>query len=109
MRRRFPFLLYLTRIGFFTCFIFNKTGVRVLELELFSNSRLSFSLAVIVDKIRLRFCFVVTLIAACVFTFAHKYIEEDPFCRRFLWILITFVVRIIILTFSGRMILLLLG
>lgn len=52
---------------------------------------------------------VVTLISGRVFMFSHKYIEEDPFSGRFIWILLSFVVSINLLIFSGSIFFLLLG
>ena len=88
----------------------NNLGCSVIyELELFSNSRISFTFSLIIDKISLSFGIIVTLISGSVFTFAYKYIEEDHFSDRFLWILMAFVVSINLLTWSGSLIFLLLG
>jgi len=83
LRLQFPILLYSAAGLFFLGFITLGSPV-ILELELFSNSRVSFPVSVILDKTRLRFCIVVSLIAARVFLFAHKYIEADPNKNRFL-------------------------
>ena len=108
---QFPVLLGAYRL---TCFSFwfylVHTNTRlVLDLELISYSTLSFSLRLIFDKINLRFGAVVGLIAGCVFTFGHKYIEDDFYSDRFLWVLMAFVVRINLLTWSGSLLFLLLG
>lgn len=81
----------------------------ILEVELFRGSSLNFSFATVLDKISVRFGIVVTLISGRVFTFAHKYIEEDHFSDRFLWILIAFVLRMNFLTLSGSLLFLLVG
>lgn len=52
---------------------------------------------------------IVTLISGSVFFFSNKYIEEDPFSNRFIWILLSFVVSINLLIFSGSIFFLLLG
>nr|AID21387.1 NADH dehydrogenase subunit 5 [Platevindex sp. CL-2014] len=70
---------------------------------------MSFSFMVILDKISLSFGAVVTLISACVFTFACKYMEEDIFFYRFIWILAAFVISMSLLIFSGSVFFLLLG
>jgi len=85
----------------------NKTII--LELSLFDLSTSNFSFILIFDKIRVRFRIVVTLISGRVFLFAHKYIEEDPFSNRFIWILLSFVISINLLIFSGSIFFLLLG
>nr|WDD39321.1 NADH dehydrogenase subunit 5 [Onchidium reevesii] len=81
----------------------------ILEFEIFCISSTTFSFLVIVDKISLSFGAVVTLISACVFTFACKYMEEDVFFYRFIWILLSFVVSMSLLIFSGSVFFLLLG
>lgn len=81
----------------------------ILEVELLRVSRLRFGFTIVVDKIRLRFSAVVTIISRRVFTFAYKYIEEDPFAGRFFWILLSFVISINILIFAGSIFFLFLG
>lgn len=108
---QFPVLLFFTSLMMACGWGFMLIGGQtiILELELISVSRTNFSIILIVDKINLRFRIVVTLIAGSVFTFAHKYIEEDHNSDRFLWILMAFVIRINLLTFSGSIFFLLLG
>lgn len=108
---QFPVLLFFRSIFFFSAWVLiNRLGSTIIiEFELFSNSSLAFTFRIIFDKIRARFGMVVTLIAGRVFTFAHKYIEEDHFSDRFLWILIAFVIRMNLLTWSGSLLFLLLG
>lgn len=91
------------------CYTLVGGQITILELELLNISRTNFSIILIVDKINLSFSMVVTLIAGRVFTFAHKYIEEDHYRDRFLWILMAFVIRMNLLTFSGSIFFLLLG
>ena len=81
----------------------------ILELRLFEISGTEFSFVIILDKIRVRFRIVVTLISGRVFIFAHKYIEEDPFSNRFIIILLLFVISINLLIFSGSIFFLLVG
>nr|YP_010574487.1 NADH dehydrogenase subunit 5 [Onchidium reevesii]UZH97728.1 NADH dehydrogenase subunit 5 [Onchidium reevesii] len=81
----------------------------ILEFELFNISSMSFSFMIILDKISLSFGAVVTLISTCVFTFACKYMEEDIFFYRFIWILAAFVISMSLLIFSGSIFFLLLG
>nr|YP_009040286.1 NADH dehydrogenase subunit 5 [Aplysia kurodai]AGT53687.1 NADH dehydrogenase subunit 5 [Aplysia kurodai] len=90
-------------------FMLTKGQTMILELELMSVSSTNFSIMLIVDKINLSFSMVVTLIAGSVFTFAHKYMEEDQNSDRFLWILMAFVISMNLLTFSGSIFFLLLG
>jgi len=88
---------------------FSLSGSVILELELFRLSRIPFSFILILDKIRVSFSIVVTLISGRVFFFSRKYIEGDPFSDRFIWILLSFVVSINLLIFSGSIFFLLLG
>lgn len=108
---QFPVLLFSFLLtSLFSWIYVNSLGLSLIyEIELFRNSSLGFSFSLILDKISLRFGIVVRLISGSVFTFAHKYIEEDHFVDRFLWILIAFVIRINLLTWSGSLLFLLLG
>nr|YP_009987759.1 NADH dehydrogenase subunit 5 [Phyllidiopsis krempfi]QNL17294.1 NADH dehydrogenase subunit 5 [Phyllidiopsis krempfi] len=81
----------------------------ILEIDLFSSSSLNFSMMFIFDKISISFSMVVTLISGSVFLFAYKYMEEDPFSGRFIWILLSFVISMNLLIFSGSIFFLLLG
>nr|YP_010429284.1 NADH dehydrogenase subunit 5 [Polycera hedgpethi]USQ67463.1 NADH dehydrogenase subunit 5 [Polycera hedgpethi] len=85
----------------------NKT--LILEINLFDLSTSSFPLILIFDKISVSFSMVVTLISGSVFMFSHKYMEEDPFSGRFIWILLSFVISMNLLIFSGSIFFLLLG
>nr|YP_009628528.1 NADH dehydrogenase subunit 5 [Bullacta caurina]QBX88142.1 NADH dehydrogenase subunit 5 [Bullacta caurina] len=108
---QFPVLLFFSSLCFFSIWtLINGLGnTFILEFEFFSNSSLTFSFSMIFDKISTSFGMVVTLIAGSVFTFAHKYMEEDHFSDRFLWILMAFVLSMNFLTWSGSLLFLLLG
>nr|YP_010032948.1 NADH dehydrogenase subunit 5 [Haloa japonica]QOW38682.1 NADH dehydrogenase subunit 5 [Haloa japonica] len=108
---QFPVLLFFSCFFFFSSWVLinNLTSTTIVEVELFSNSSLSFTFSMVFDKISASFGMVVTLIAGSVFTFAHKYMEEDHFSDRFLWILMAFVISMNLLTWSGSLIFLLLG
>nr|YP_002791083.1 NADH dehydrogenase subunit 5 [Onchidella celtica]AAR21544.2 NADH dehydrogenase subunit 5 [Onchidella celtica] len=81
----------------------------ILEYDLFALSSVVFSFSAVVDKISLSFGAVVTLISACVFTFACKYMEEDLYFYRFIWLLLAFVISMNLLIFSGSLFWLLVG
>nr|YP_010930444.1 NADH dehydrogenase subunit 5 [Chromodoris lochi]WKL06543.1 NADH dehydrogenase subunit 5 [Chromodoris lochi] len=81
----------------------------ILEFSLFNLSSSNFSFMLIFDKVSIGFSMVVTLISGSVFMFSHKYMEEDPFSGRFIWILLSFVVSMNLLIFSGSIFFLLLG
>ena len=88
---------------------FMLEGSYILSLELFELSRRSFGFDLVFDKISLSFGAVVTIISARVFSFSYRYIREDPFQTRFLWILLAFVGSINLLIFSGRVFFLFIG
>nr|YP_010239424.1 NADH dehydrogenase subunit 5 [Haloa japonica]QTF74794.1 NADH dehydrogenase subunit 5 [Haloa japonica] len=108
---QFPVLLFFSCMFFFSSWVMinSFSGTTIVEVELFSNSSLAFTFSLVFDKISASFGMVVTLIAGSVFTFAHKYMEEDHFSDRFLWILMAFVISMNLLTWSGSLIFLLLG
>nr|ABJ55884.1 NADH dehydrogenase subunit 5 [Smaragdinella calyculata] len=108
---QFPVLLFFSSIFFFSLWVLinSLSCTMIIEFELFSNSSLAFSFSMVFDKISASFGMVVTLIAGSVFTFAHKYMEEDHFSDRFLWILMAFVISMNLLTWSGSLLFLLLG
>nr|YP_009271537.1 NADH dehydrogenase subunit 5 [Hypselodoris festiva]ANX10017.1 NADH dehydrogenase subunit 5 [Hypselodoris festiva] len=81
----------------------------ILELKLYSLNSSNFSLALIFDKVSISFSMVVTMISGSVFIFSQKYMEEDPFSERFIWILLSFVVSMNFLIFSGSIFFLLIG
>nr|YP_009353570.1 NADH dehydrogenase subunit 5 [Ellobium chinense]AQX92057.1 NADH dehydrogenase subunit 5 [Ellobium chinense] len=110
-KARLPVMLLASSLafgGFFYLFL-TVEGCLLVEFELFSLSSTSFSFMLVLDKISLSFGMVVTLISACVFTFACKYMEEDVHFYRFIWILMAFVISMNLLTFSGSLFFLLLG
>nr|YP_004935107.1 NADH dehydrogenase subunit 5 [Trimusculus reticulatus]AEQ93933.1 NADH dehydrogenase subunit 5 [Trimusculus reticulatus] len=110
-KMRLPVLLAgmsLMFSGFFYLFLITEKTL-ILEFSIFCISTSSFSFAIILDKISLSFGMVVTLISACVFTFACKYMEEDVFFFRFIWVLMAFVISMNLLIFSGSIFFLLLG
>nr|YP_010834656.1 NADH dehydrogenase subunit 5 [Coryphella verrucosa]WFQ82024.1 NADH dehydrogenase subunit 5 [Coryphella verrucosa] len=87
----------------------NLSETLILEFELFSLSGIPFTFSLILDKISVSFSMVVTLISGSVFFFSNKYMEEDPFSTRFIWILLSFVISMNFLIFSGSIFFLLLG
>nr|ABL09074.1 NADH dehydrogenase subunit 5 [Onchidella borealis] len=88
--------------------IFHST-VMILEYELFNLSSVSMSFAMIIDGISISFGAVVTIISACVFMFAVSYMSEDEYFSRFIWLLLSFVVSMNLLIFSGSLFSVLLG
>nr|YP_009378965.1 NADH dehydrogenase subunit 5 [Nembrotha kubaryana]ARI43838.1 NADH dehydrogenase subunit 5 [Nembrotha kubaryana] len=89
--------------------LMNISKTVIIEFSLFDISSSSFPIVFIFDKISVSFSMVVTLISGSVFMFSHKYMEEDPFSGRFIWILLSFVISMNLLIFSGSIFFLLLG
>ena len=89
------------------CFLIEES--LILRLELFEISSGRFGFDLVFDKVRLSFGAVVTLISARVFCFSYRYMSEDPFQTRFLWILLAFVGSINLLIFSGSLFFLFIG
>jgi len=110
-KHRLPILLWGLIIISFLCLysLFKVVGTVVIEFNLIRISSTRFRVAIIFDKIRISFGYVVLLISACVFTFACNYIREDPFFNRFMWLLLRFVLSINLLIYSGSVIFLLIG
>nr|YP_010837456.1 NADH dehydrogenase subunit 5 [Doto coronata]WGC93421.1 NADH dehydrogenase subunit 5 [Doto coronata] len=95
---------------FFMGYLFlNLSETLILEFELFNLSGIPFTFSLILDKVSVSFSMVVTLISGSVFFFSSKYMEEDPFSTRFIWILLSFVISMNLLIFSGSVFFLLLG
>lgn len=107
----FPFLLWGLRLFILTIAYYIQIVSKsvLIEWNLFKISSIIFRFNLIIDKVSVSFNFVVLIISARVFTFACKYIVEDIFFKRFIWILVRFVISIILLIYSGSLFFLLLG
>nr|YP_010983243.1 NADH dehydrogenase subunit 5 [Hypselodoris whitei]WOK01425.1 NADH dehydrogenase subunit 5 [Hypselodoris whitei] len=96
-------------MGLSTYWLMKLNETTIVELKLYELNSCSFSLSLIFDKISISFSMVVTLISGSVFIFSQKYMEEDPFSERFIWILLSFVISMNLLIFSGSIFFLLIG
>jgi len=92
----------------FSILLFLK-GEICLELEAIIIRSNKISIVFLLDFIRMFFCRSVLLISGSVILFNSSYIEREKFRNRFTLIVILFVIRIIILIFSPRLLRLLLG
>lgn len=88
------------------CFLRSEICLE-LEASIFSSSKIT--LLFIFDFMRCFFCRVVTLISGRVLLFSSSYIEGDKFRHRFTLIVLRFVISIMLLIFSPRLLSLLLG
>jgi NADH:ubiquinone oxidoreductase subunit 5 (subunit L)/multisubunit Na+/H+ antiporter MnhA subunit len=84
-------------------------GEICLELEAIIIRCNKISIVFLFDFIRVFFCRSVMLISGRVLLFNSSYIEKEKFSNRFTLIVLAFILRIILLIFSPRVISLLLG
>nr|QNV11928.1 NADH dehydrogenase subunit 5 [Planorbarius corneus] len=82
---------------------------KILEINMVSIFSCEFIFSLVLDKVSLMFGVVVTLISGSVFLFACSYMQEDPFFYRFMWILLSFVLSMCFLIFSGSLLFMLMG
>nr|YP_009059487.1 NADH dehydrogenase subunit 5 [Mastigeulota kiangsinensis]AIN75490.1 NADH dehydrogenase subunit 5 [Mastigeulota kiangsinensis] len=81
----------------------------MVNLEILYISTNYITLSLLVDKVSISFSALVTFISACVFMFSRWYMKDDPFYFRFSWILLSFVISMNILVYSGSLLMLLVG
>lgn len=106
----YSFMLFRFSLLFFLIFSIYIYSRKTLIYEVNIIGILTdFSFSLIFDNISLIFGIIVTIISTCVFIFACKYIEEDKTFFRFIWILLSFVISILILIFSRSLFFILLG
>nr|QXU57719.1 NADH dehydrogenase subunit 5 [Omalonyx unguis] len=84
-------------------------NIYILEFNLGSMWSMNLSLSIIFDWISLSFSSVVLVISLSVFWFASLYMKEDLFFYRFIWLLFSFVLSMLILIFSGSFFSILIG
>lgn len=89
-------------------FAINDISILV-EWNILLVSSCNISFCVILDIISLSFRGVVCLISGCVIIFSSSYIASDPFLKRFIWLVLLFVLSINFLVFIPRLPALLLG
>nr|YP_010608773.1 NADH dehydrogenase subunit 5 [Succinea erythrophana]WAO26020.1 NADH dehydrogenase subunit 5 [Succinea erythrophana] len=84
-------------------------NIYILELQLGTLWSINLSLSMIFDWISLSFSFVVLMISFTVFWFASLYMKEDLYFHRFIWLLFSFVLSMLILIFAGSFFSILIG
>nr|QXX99473.1 NADH dehydrogenase subunit 5 [Laevapex fuscus] len=102
-------LFSLSFLFFFEFFllIYLKKSL-IIEFSILSSIT-NFNFSFIFDNISLMFGVIVSLISGSVFMFSCKYMEEDKYFYRFLWILLSFVISMLFLIYSGSLFFMLLG
>nr|YP_010472545.1 NADH dehydrogenase subunit 5 [Mitrella albuginosa]UVG40730.1 NADH dehydrogenase subunit 5 [Mitrella albuginosa] len=81
----------------------------LLEWSIFEMSSCSMSFMFIFDPVSLSFSNVVCLISGCVMLFSSSYMSHDPFLKRFVWLVMLFVLSMNLLVFIPSLPALLLG
>nr|QTT61339.1 NADH dehydrogenase subunit 5 [Tritia neritea] len=81
----------------------------ILEWSIFQMSSCSMTLMLILDPVSLSFSNVVCLISGCVMMFSSSYMSHDPFLKRFVWLVMLFVLSMNLLVFIPSLPALLLG
>nr|QFG38930.1 NADH dehydrogenase subunit 5 [Volutopsius norwegicus] len=81
----------------------------ILEWSIFQMSSCTMTFMFILDPISLSFSNVVCLISGCVMLFSSSYMSHDPFLKRFVWLVMLFVLSMNLLVFIPSLPALLLG
>lgn len=81
----------------------------LVEWQLFSSNSFHLSLTFILDPLGLIFSSTVLFISANIIQFSASYIKEDPFIKRFLHLVLLFILSINLLIFIPNLIILLIG
>uniref|UniRef100_UPI0030FE0A6E NADH dehydrogenase subunit 5 n=1 Tax=Assiminea estuarina TaxID=2904674 RepID=UPI0030FE0A6E len=81
----------------------------LIEWNILSMSSCNISFCIILDMISLSFSGVVCLISGCVMMFSSSYMASDPFLKRFVWLVLLFVMSMNFLVFIPSLPALLLG
>nr|YP_009462877.1 NADH dehydrogenase subunit 5 [Biomphalaria straminea]AUW35075.1 NADH dehydrogenase subunit 5 [Biomphalaria straminea] len=105
------FLLFsLMIIMMMTMLVFIYTNMTyILEINLLSINTCEFSFSMVFDKVSFMFVTIVMMISSSAFLFSCEYMKEDVFFYRFMWILLSFVVSMCFLVFSGSLLFMLIG
>nr|YP_003434165.1 NADH dehydrogenase subunit 5 [Tricula hortensis]ABZ05807.1 NADH dehydrogenase subunit 5 [Tricula hortensis] len=81
----------------------------LIEWNIINLSSCNISFCIILDMISLSFSNVVCLISGCVMMFSSSYMSHDPFLKRFVWLVMFFVLSMNLLVFIPSLPSLLLG
>ena len=104
------FLLFYSFILFpVTCYFISKDLSILYEWSLLEMRSCYFTMIFIIDPLSLSFRNTVCLISGSVIIFSSRYISQDPFLKRFTWLVILFVLSINFLVFIPSLPALLLG
>nr|AVN97714.1 NADH dehydrogenase subunit 5 [Potamopyrgus antipodarum] len=102
-------LTYSLILAPWTCFFVMNQPIYLLEWNIINISSCTMTLTIILDMISLSFSNVVCLISGCVMLFSSSYMSHDPFLKRFIWLVMLFVLSMNMLVFISSLPAILLG
>nr|QLY89853.1 NADH dehydrogenase subunit 5 [Gyraulus laevis] len=106
-KNQFTILLFCMSAMFTYSYLFMPCSI--VEFNVLSLYSYDLTMSILFDKVSLLFGIVVSLIASMVFLFSSNYMIEDKNMYRFNWILLSFVISMYILIFSGSLLVILIG
>nr|YP_010192445.1 NADH dehydrogenase subunit 5 [Oxyloma wujiaquensis]QZO77373.1 NADH dehydrogenase subunit 5 [Oxyloma wujiaquensis] len=101
-------LMLITTLIFFLNLTY-LSSFYILEINLGSLWSMDLSLSIMFDWISSSFSSVVLIISTSVFWFASMYMKDDLYFYRFIWLLFSFVLSMLMLIFAGSFFMILLG
>nr|UKU07886.1 NADH dehydrogenase subunit 5 [Oncomelania hupensis hupensis]BBB55856.1 NADH dehydrogenase subunit 5 [Oncomelania hupensis hupensis] len=102
-------LSYSALLAPIMCYFAMNEMSYLIEWDIINLSSCNISLSFIIDMISLSFSNVVCLISGCVMLFSSSYMSHDPFLKRFVWLVMLFVLSMNLLVFIPSLPALLLG
>nr|BBB55895.1 NADH dehydrogenase subunit 5 [Oncomelania hupensis nosophora] len=102
-------LSYSTLLAPIMCYFAMNEMSYLIEWDIINLSSCNISLSFIIDMISLSFSNIVCLISGCVMLFSSSYMSHDPFLKRFVWLVMLFVLSMNLLVFIPSLPALLLG
>nr|YP_009326378.1 NADH dehydrogenase subunit 5 [Polygyra cereolus]APD28053.1 NADH dehydrogenase subunit 5 [Polygyra cereolus] len=111
-KQRLSVLLFLSALMSFlmSIYLFKSCDCIIYwGCEFFTVSSHSLNFYWISDWVSLSFSSLVFLVSFCVFCFARWYMSEDVFYYRFMWLLLSFVISMNLLIYSGSFLSLMVG
>nr|UBU96754.1 NADH dehydrogenase subunit 5 [Gyraulus sp. GE1] len=106
-KNQFTVMLFCMALMF--TYMYLSLPCTILEFNVMSMFSYDLTFSLLFDKVSLLFGIVVSLIACMVFLFSSNYMKEDKYMYRFNWILLSFVISMYILVFSGSLLVILIG
>nr|YP_010994945.1 NADH dehydrogenase subunit 5 [Polypylis sp. TS-2018]WOZ13953.1 NADH dehydrogenase subunit 5 [Polypylis sp. TS-2018] len=108
-KNQITFILFSLSLLFMLSYLTMYSNLYIVDFSMLSSNSSEFIFSLILDKVSILFGIVVTLISGSVFMFSRKYMSEETYFFRFSLILLSFVISMCMLIFSGSFIFMLLG